>query len=140
MSDPYSDELNSFNTSGWKVRRLVPSRMTKHQKRRYIREVVQGRSPSKESKCPLCGKENVPMTRDHIVPKWILRNVPARRIGVNMHMDGPENIQLICRECNAKKGGSIDVSTPAGMTYWTALRNAINRAVYAEKKRKQNTD
>lgn len=51
----------------------------------------------KKGKCPLCEKENIRLTRDHIIPKIYG--------GVGLL----NNIQHICALCNSSRGSRIDL-------------------------------
>ena len=145
MSDPYTDEQSALdNPPQWWVRRFVPAKLNKKAKRRYIREVIQKkgrpRGPHRTfGTCPLCGTGNVQLTKDHIVPKWILKRVPFRTLGIDLRMNDSANMQYICAPCNSYKGGSIDVSTVVGRQYWTALRDAIDNELEQERTKGMDT-
>ncbi len=56
-------------------------------------------------KCLKCDKITT-LTEDHICPKWFRKMLP--QFGIKK----PEQneIQLVCSDCNGKKGGLIDYS------------------------------
>ena len=49
-----------------------------------------------EKICARCGVENVPLTKDHFIPK---------SCGLNVNEDG--NLVAICRECNQEKADKV---------------------------------
>lgn len=56
-------------------------------------------------KCLKCDKVAM-MTEDHVFPKWLRSALP--NFGIKAPTTG--EIQLICQECNSKKGGNLDYS------------------------------
>lgn len=56
-------------------------------------------------KCLKCDKVAM-MTEDHVFPKWLRSALP--NFGIKPPSIG--EIQLICQECNSKKGGNLDYS------------------------------
>lgn len=126
MLDPYTQEQLMMDK--WKPRRYMPSapRLSKKQKRRFVREVIQGKPPqrTKYGVCPVCRKE-VALTRDHIIPRWIYESYPVKQIGFERNL-GTKNFQYICSPCNGKKGGKIAVIDETSKEFWTKFRDAIN--------------
>ncbi len=54
-----------------------------------------------------CGRGDM-LTVDHIIPKMLLRD-----FGVDVEREWmPENLELMCRPCNALKSGHLDFSNP----------------------------
>lgn len=56
-------------------------------------------------KCLKCDKVTS-MTEDHVFPKWLRKALP--NFGIKIPTTG--EVQLICQECNSKKGGNLDYS------------------------------
>lgn len=60
-------------------------------------------------KCLKCDKIGE-MTQDHVFPKWLRKALP--NFGIKPVIMSHE-IQLLCSECNGKKGSSLDYANVA---------------------------
>lgn len=69
-------------------------------------------------KCLKCDKV-AEMTQDHVFPKWLRKALP--NFGIKP-ISMSHEIQLLCSECNGKKGSSLDFSN-------VATREAIKKIV-----------
>lgn len=86
-----------------------------------------------EDKCP-CGNER-DMTDDHIVPKWITRNIQWLELGWSkktdkehapiMYVHEKRFKRRLCHSCNAKKGGRIDWLDPVVRGFMWMLADKI---------------
>lgn len=70
-------------------------RLETRARRRAAMKIYRAARRSKLGDCPTCGKKDIRLTRDHIIPK--------SKGGSNEL----SNIQWICRECNFDKGNSL---------------------------------
>lgn len=85
-----------------------------------------------EKSCEYCGTtEN--LTKDHCVPKWLFNR--AHFLGIKRHKmlkrrtGDMSNIQILCKPCNAEKGGMIDYSHPKVRAFMEELREKINEGL-----------
>lgn len=79
-------------------------------------------------KCERCGSTEK-LTKDHIIPKWIYKRSGHLKLkGFKKNLGG-KNIQVLCAECNNRKGGSIDLSNPIALQFWLAVKEAIEREI-----------
>ena len=64
-------------------------------------------------KCEICGTTE-DLTKDHIVPKWLMKRLPAfgSKLKGGIHGKHNSNIQTLCRPCNSEKGGKIIWESP----------------------------
>lgn len=60
------------------------------------------------AKCRRCGGEKF-LSIEHIVPEFLLKQFFATLEELYTDLD---NLELLCRFCNAAKGGSLDFSNP----------------------------
>lgn len=49
-----------------------------------------------------------PLTKDHVVPDWLVKRLDYFGFSIVI----PDNVQIVCSPCNAKKGGNIDYADP----------------------------
>ncbi len=60
--------------------------------------------------CPKCNKEKEKLTKDHVIPKWLLRRL--HNYGIK-RCKAPKVVnEMICSSCNVRKGGKLDYSNP----------------------------
>lgn len=80
----------------------------------------------KRGTCPRCANtytaEN-PATIDHIVPKWFTRRIGMLGIKKISH---PET-EIICLECNVKKGGKIEWENPKVKDFFHIFIEELNK-------------
>lgn len=57
--------------------------------------------------CEKCGR-NLPLTVDHIIPAYLLEQMGLYDEMIN----DVNNFSLLCRYCNAYKGGRLDMLNP----------------------------
>lgn len=91
--------------------------------------------------CPRCGLEVDKLTRDHILPKWFRNRI--HHAGAEFPKYKGEVIQLICRPCNAEKGGGFDFSNAHVKAYVRELCNYFlekieDKNILLEKDNEQN--
>lgn len=64
--------------------------------------------------CPTCNQEVEKLTRDHVVPKWLLNPSKLKLLGVKPEgswiefCNRTKLMRRICADCNLKKGGKVD--------------------------------
>lgn len=79
-----------------------------------------------DEKCQYCdSKEN--LTQDHIIPAWVYKRsqyIFPRFVKTL----GKKNMQVLCAECNQKKGGYIDMRNPIARDFWLAVLVEIEAA------------
>ena len=60
-------------------------------------------------KCLRCD-EITEMTKDHVIPEWLLKTLPL------LGLEAPkQNVELVCAKCNQDKGGKIDYAHPKSL-------------------------
>lgn len=72
---------------------------------------------AKKGYCPKCKSQDVDLTTDHVIPKWLFKRAfvlffwkdDCRKIKKRF---GKRNKEIVCLECNRQKGGLIDYSIP----------------------------
>lgn len=73
-------------------------------KKRYYRKLCKTHG----ERCCHCGSKDQ-LTMDHIIPQLTLRGLNLRKID---RWSDFENLQLLCAECNHKKGSYLEVDNP----------------------------
>jgi len=58
--------------------------------------------------CPKCNKEKEKLTKDHVIPKWLLRRL--HNYGIKRGKAPKVVNEMICGSCNVRKGGELDYS------------------------------
>lgn len=69
-------------------------------------------------KCDLDKYEN--LTRDHVLPKWFRKRINA--FGKDFPKYEGTSFEMICQDCNGKKGGELDFSHPDIRVYIEKIR------------------
>lgn len=65
--------------------------------------------------CPVCNKTDVQLSRDHIIPKALIRLVFGSGVVKNfltkkeIDFVKKNNIRIICVDCNNRKGGNFEM-------------------------------
>lgn len=128
--DPAPVIAPKLEKSTWRLSGLIPTPIKKKAKKK--KEPTPPK-PSTPSVCPRCGAVGVPLTKDHIVPKWAYKRIPQITAGwmkkIRKEFHGETNIQWMCGPCNSKKSGTIEVSNPLARAFWTKVRDVIDEAL-----------
>lgn len=90
----------------------------------------------KRGRCLRCLTEDVELTNDHIVPKWLVKTVV--KFGISMkgfsHNNTRPPITLkekMCKKCNLEKGGNIEYNNPVVLTFVRDFLEELNKKVTA---------
>lgn len=84
-------------------------KVQKKKGRRYIEIAFTAVAARDGAKCNRCKREDT-LTLDHIVPVWLITQL----LGLlrSQAYDDVENLEILCRRCNAFKGGRLDFLNP----------------------------
>ncbi len=106
----------------WKGIKFEPIILRVDKKTPKIGRVVEEFYSIGPKTCLLCKRSRV-LTRDHIIPKWLL--VQTHIFGLNGVKIPKNNYRMICSDCNRSKGGTIDYSIPMVKEFMIDLANEI---------------
>lgn len=77
--------------------------------RRAENNLFEGEQPASESACELCGRQQLPLTRHHLIPQSRHNKARTRRQFERDEMK--TNIALLCRPCHSQVHAVLDNAT-----------------------------